>query len=75
MNRTPASVPQRAIGAGGNWRCVRCGQHWDAGRLAAVAAYAAWARNRDRAGPQGAEGDHFASTSGDEPVERLGGRP
>ncbi|MGH9345863.1 MAG: hypothetical protein ACRD26_01220 [Vicinamibacterales bacterium] len=29
--------------SGSDWRCVRCGQRWDAARLATVAAYAAWA--------------------------------
>jgi predicted Zn finger-like uncharacterized protein len=50
MCHTPAAVSQSAIEAGGDWRCVRCGQHWDATRLAAVAAYAAWTLERDRAG-------------------------
>ena len=27
---------------GGNWRCTRCRQRWDARRLAAMAPYAAW---------------------------------
>lgn len=39
---TDASVPQDALEAGGSWRCARCGQHWDAERLATVAVYAAW---------------------------------
>jgi hypothetical protein len=30
------------------WRCARCGQRWDAGRLAAVAGYAAWLIEHDR---------------------------
>jgi ribosomal protein L37AE/L43A len=34
-------------GAAGDWQCVRCGQHWDAARLAAVAAYAAWVVDYD----------------------------
>jgi len=46
MCHTPASVAQTASGAGDSWRCVRCGQHWDAARLAAVAAYAAWTESR-----------------------------
>jgi hypothetical protein len=38
---------------GGAWRCVRCGQHWNAERLAAVAGYAVWVAERDRAdGPE-----------------------
>lgn len=32
-----------ATQAGGAWLCGRCGQHWDAGRLATVSAYQAWA--------------------------------
>ena len=50
MCHTPTSVTQDAIEAGGNWRCVRCGQHWDAARLAAVATYAAWVADRERPG-------------------------
>jgi hypothetical protein len=50
MCRTPASLTQDVIETGGAWRCVRCGQHWDAARLAAVAAYAAWIVAHDRAG-------------------------
>jgi predicted Zn finger-like uncharacterized protein len=42
MCHTTASVTQSAIQAGDAWRCARCGQHWDATRLEAVAAYAAW---------------------------------
>lgn len=34
------------IAAGARWQCERCGQHWDAARLAKVAAYAAWDRAR-----------------------------
>jgi len=74
MCHTSATVTQAAIEAGGDWRCGRCGQHWDAGRLAKVAAYAEWARNRDRAERHGAEADRSASV-GDAPVERQGGRP
>ena len=49
MCHTSATVTQSTIEAGGDWRCVRCGQHWDARRLATVAAYAEWA-HRDRVG-------------------------
>jgi hypothetical protein len=38
-----ASLTDEAVQAGADWRCLRCGQRWDAARLAAVAAYAAWA--------------------------------
>ena len=74
MCHTSASMPQSAIEAGGDWRCVRCGQHWDAGRLVAVAAYAEWAGHRDRVGRRGMDGDHAAAVCGDS-RERLGGRP
>jgi len=46
--REPAAVTRPAIEAGGDWWCPRCGQHWDAGRLAAVAEYAAWVADHDR---------------------------
>ena len=42
MCHTPASLTPSALAAGEDWQCVRCGQHWDAARLAAAAAYAAW---------------------------------
>lgn len=74
MCDTSATVTQSAIAAGGDWRCVRCGQHWDARRLATVAAYAEWA-HRDPIGNRVTEGDHVAVTFGDAPVERLDGRP
>lgn len=35
-----------AIEAGDGWRCGRCGQRWDAARLATVASYAAWVEAR-----------------------------
>ena len=46
MCHARASLTQRTVEAGGAWRCRRCGQHWDAGRLGAVAAYAAWGASR-----------------------------
>ena len=48
MCHTRAAVTQAAVAAGGEWRCARCGQHWDATRLAAVASYAEWVFNRGR---------------------------
>ena len=36
------SLTVRALDAGGEWECSRCGQHWDAARLATGAAYDAW---------------------------------
>jgi len=50
MCHTSTRLSQNAIEGGGEWRCVRCGQHWDATRLAAVAAYAAWTVVHDREG-------------------------
>jgi ribosomal protein L37AE/L43A len=47
MCHTPAALTRSAVVAGGEWRCARCGQHWDAVRLAAVAAYAAWVVERN----------------------------
>jgi len=46
MCHTGASVTQRALDAGAAWQCVRCGQQWNAARLATVAAYAAWVVDR-----------------------------
>ena len=46
MCHAPTSLTPDAIDAGADWRCVRCGQLWDATRLSAVAAYAAWAVER-----------------------------
>jgi len=59
MCHTPTSLTQHAVETGGDWRCVRCGQYWDAVRLAAVAAYAEWTLDRDRAvrrDPEGSQG-------------------
>lgn len=45
---------QMSTGAGeapGDWRCVTCGQRWDASRLATVAAYASWALEHDKTVP------------------------
>ena len=46
MCHTPTSLTQNAIDAGADWWCVTCGQRWDATRLSAVAAYAAWVVER-----------------------------
>ena len=70
MCHTSAALTLSALEAGGDWRCVRCGQHWDAERLAAVAGYAAWAVNRNRVARRGSEG---AALDGDPPTGRLGG--
>lgn len=44
---THSSLTRDALQAGGDWRCTRCGQRWDAKRLATVAAYAAWVVAQD----------------------------
>lgn len=33
------------LAGGGAWRCLTCGQHWDAYRLETVAAYVLWAKD------------------------------
>lgn len=75
MCHTPTSVTQNAIEAGGDWRCVRCGQRWDAVRLAAVAAYATWAIDHDRVGRRATKGSHDAVLYRNSPSERPGGTP
>ena len=75
MCHTSATLSQSALEAGGDWRCARCGQHWDSARLVAVAAYAAWSRDHDRAGRQTTNGSHEAVMHGDSPTDRLGGKP
>lgn len=55
MCHTPMALAQGAIDAGADWPCVRCGQRWDATRLSAVAAYAAWVVERFAAGVEGGE--------------------
>ena len=40
------SLTHEALESGIDWPCARCGQRWDARRLAAVAAYAEWAAAR-----------------------------
>jgi predicted Zn finger-like uncharacterized protein len=75
MCHTSATLSQSALEAGGDWRCARCGQRWDAARLAAVAAYAAWSRDHDRVGRQTTKASHGAVMPGDSPTDRLGGKP
>lgn len=48
------SLTQEGLGRGVGWQCVRCGERWDARRLAAVAAYAAWVAERDAVATAGA---------------------
>ena len=47
---TPSPLTQHALDAGADWHCGRCGQRWDAARLAAVAAYAVWVDEHGGAG-------------------------
>jgi len=75
MCHTPTSLTQNAIEAGGDWQCARCGQHWDAGRLGAVAAYAAWTVDRDRVATRATENSQDPALCRDSPTGRLGGRP
>jgi transcription elongation factor Elf1 len=75
MCHTPTSVTQNAIEAGGEWRCVRCGQHWDASRLAAITRYTAWVADFDRVGRRGTESSQGAALYPHSPTERLGGTP
>lgn len=75
MCHTPTSVTQNAIEAGSDWRCVRCGQHWDASRLARFRTYAAWVADFDRVDRRGTEGSQGAALYRDSPTERLGGTP
>lgn len=75
MCHTPATLSVRAVDAGGDWRCVRCGQHWDARRLATVAAYAAWTVDRDLAATQGTHDGPQRASVGTLPIARGGDRP
>jgi hypothetical protein len=47
MCQTRSSLSHTGVESGSAWRCVRCGQQWEANRLAAVAGYAAWAVGHD----------------------------
>jgi hypothetical protein len=57
---TPASLSRSAVEAGGTWRCIRCSQQWDAGRLTASAAYAVWAAERKAGRPDARRAWSFA---------------
>jgi len=47
---TDSSVSHATLeSAGEGWQCRRCGQRWDARRLATVGAYGAWASSHERA--------------------------
>jgi transposase len=60
MCHTLRSAVGSAEDGSGAWRCTRCGQQWDADRVLAVAAYAVWSREHDRA----RDGAAKPSTSG-----------
>jgi hypothetical protein len=64
---TPASLTQSALDAGGDWRCARCGQRWDAARLATFTAYAAWVLSRDAATTR-SESPSLSRTLASEPL-------
>jgi hypothetical protein len=36
------TMTNSALSAGADWHCLRCGQRWNAMRLAVVAGYAMW---------------------------------
>jgi hypothetical protein len=40
------SLTGQGLAAGVGWKCARCGQRWDARRLASVAAYERWVADR-----------------------------
>jgi ribosomal protein L37AE/L43A len=44
------SLTREALAAGAEWRCVRCGQLWNAARLATAAAYARYMHQAGSAG-------------------------
>lgn len=73
MCHTQAPVTRNAIEVGADWRCVRCGQHWNAPRLAAVAAYAAWRVEHDRRDRRATEDREDASRDDNSPAARQGG--
>ena len=75
MCHTSATLSLSTLDAGGDWRCVRCGQHWDARRLATVAAHAAWTVVHDRVGTQGTDDSPERALVGSLLIARRGGRP
>jgi hypothetical protein len=42
------SLTREGLAAGVGWTCVRCGERWDARRLATVAAYKVWVAAREK---------------------------
>jgi ribosomal protein L37AE/L43A len=75
MCHTRAALTQSAVDAGGDWRCVRCGQQWDGVRLAAVADYAAWVIEHNRLARPSTNDTHAVARPDDPLRERLDGTP
>ena len=75
MCHTSATLSLSTLDAGGDWRCVRCGQRSDARRLATVAAYAAWTVGHDRVSAQSTDDSPQRALVGSLPIARRGGRP
>ena len=75
MCHTSATLSLSALEAGGDWRCVRCGQQWDARRLATVAAYAAWTVAHDRVDSRVTDDSPRPALVSPLRTERAGGRP
>ena len=69
-----ATLTQSTVEAGGAWRCVRCGQHWDAARLAAVAAYAVWVTEHERVRGRATDDRNDTAPYRGPSTERPGGR-
>jgi hypothetical protein len=75
MCHTSVTLSLSALEAGGDWKCVRCGQHWDARRLATVAAYTAWTVGPDRTDRLATDDSPGPERIGSLRTERSGGRP
>jgi ribosomal protein L37AE/L43A len=75
MCHAGASLTRSALDAGGAWRCVRCGQDWDARRLTGVAAYALWVADHDRADRRSTEPGRDAAQYRDPATGRVDGTP
>lgn len=50
------SLTRDGLAAGAGWRCIRCGERWDARRLATVTAYEAWVAERGKPAAAGTGG-------------------
>jgi len=69
------TLTQSARDTGGAWRCVRCGQSWNAERLATVAGYAVWVAERDRADGRSPERTQKVVRFRDPATEPVDGAP